>query len=520
MAEGSVRSIGRYTLISELGKGGCAVVYRAVAPSGREVALKVVRDDRGDDEATLERFKLEVKIAFSLDHPNIVQTYDAGVEGEQIFLALEYLPGGSLADLLAREKRLFERRAVSVSRDVFRALAAIGDAGLIHRDLKPQNVLLDETGLAKVTDLGLARTTSVTRTRYTNTGFLVGSPLYMSPEQLDDAEDLDLRSDLYSAGVVLFECLTGERPFTGQSVSAVIRKQLSEQAPDVRTKAPEVSTELSRLVASLLEKDRDKRPANARAVIQALGVVLPAATTRIAARTHGRIEVPWHPTNATASAPSEPAAGPGLARAALVALVPNGAPTFFVYGGEWLEFGRGVTDDRDARYVCLRLRPEAGNEALNQRISRNHFALMVRDGTPCVSDVGSAGGTLLSGKQLRPGEVVSLERFRELMTVANVLDLVVRRVDCEANHPSIVVERPANGTEHSYAVVPRRLALEADRGRLVAGATGSVEIMWRDQALWARERTSTERRLEPGVVLRVGELDVHVRAIRSNAAIP
>jgi serine/threonine-protein kinase len=430
------KNLGAYEILSVLGEGANAIVYLGRDKLGRKVALKVERNSQPEDENARERFKREARIALTLDHPNIVKTYDAGVVEGCVYIASEVLGGGTLAEVLDRETRLSENATLYLARDLLRALRAIEHAGLIHRDVKPENVIFTQIGVAKLGDLGLARPTALGRTPYTGTGTILGSPLYMSPEQIEEVLDLDVRSDLYSLGCVVYHCLVGEPPFQGRSVLAVLKKHLNEPLPDLRRKAPGLSAPVREIVESLLEKDRTKRPATPDVVLGKIERLVKRPGTGGAKTTAGRIAVPEGLIESELAPVSDPGGvRPPLARVALVAESPEGPRTLFLYSGEDLRFGRVWLED-DPAHVCLRLRPEGGNEVANQKISRRHFAVSLRGGRPTVTDLGSVGGTILANDGLPKDQAVAIPRPRVQLSIARVLDLIVRVVDPPGTAPA------------------------------------------------------------------------------------
>jgi len=225
-------SLGKYEVRGELGRGAMGVVYEGWDPDiRRRVALKTVRPDHLESSAAdelVERFRREAQAAGRLSHPGIVSVYDFGQQGETSFIAMELIEGQELQHRLDRGERLAVPEVVEIMAQLLDALDAAGRAGIVHRDIKPSNILLLPDGRVKVTDFGIAR---VEASGLTMAGSMIGTPAYMSPEQLN-GRDVDTRSDLFSAGVVLYQMLTGEKPFTGNRVTTVIHKILELVPPD------------------------------------------------------------------------------------------------------------------------------------------------------------------------------------------------------------------------------------------------------------------------------------------------
>ena len=255
----------RYEVRGVLGTGGSAVVYEAFDRElKRPVALKVLRTDRAT-AASMRRFRQEVAIARDAASPRLVRVFDIGQSGDTVFLTMELVEGESLGELLSRGP-LEPARAAAIGAEVLRALADLHGLGIVHRDVKPGNILLAATGEVKLADFGLARHWEGTETRVTETDALVGTVEYLSPEQaLGDL--LDARSDLYSVGVVLFEMLAGKVPLRGDSAIGTIVAHIRKEPVDVRKLRPEVPAWLAAIVARLLSKDRERRYATAADVL-------------------------------------------------------------------------------------------------------------------------------------------------------------------------------------------------------------------------------------------------------------
>ncbi len=263
------------------------VVYLARAPDGAACALKVLREEYSQLTELRRRFEREARIALSVRHPNLVPAIDAGEVEGRLYLASELVDGGTLKSLLQTVGRLAPALAVAVTRDVLSGLSALARHHLVHRDLKPHNVLLERSGRARVTDFGLARPTAGNPTRYTRTDQFIGSPYYVAPEQIVRApgEEVDARCDLYALGVQLYECLCGAPPYGGHSRLAVLESHLHGEVPDVRALCPEAGDGLAELVSALLEKKPDARPPTPESVLarlDALAGSLPPAPESIA----------------------------------------------------------------------------------------------------------------------------------------------------------------------------------------------------------------------------------------------
>ena len=252
---------GRYEVKEILGAGGMGVVYRAFDRELQEpVAIKTLRPEAlAGGSAALERFKQEIRLARRIAHRNVVRTYDLGEVNGMYYLTMEYVEGTSLKQLIVSRGRLPVAVTLTVGKQLCRALEVAHAEGIIHRDIKPQNVVVDPSGFLKVMDFGIARLANPPKGKgLTEAGMSVGTPDYMSPEQLSGAE-LDPRSDLYAAGVVLFECVTGRVPFEAETTWALVAKHLEEEPPNPRTVNPEVPELLAFVILKAMAKDPTRR---------------------------------------------------------------------------------------------------------------------------------------------------------------------------------------------------------------------------------------------------------------------
>jgi serine/threonine protein kinase len=264
--------IGRYRIVSTLGKGGMGVVHAAVSDDGREVALKVLLPEVANDLEFMERFRREGRAGSALRHGNVVALIEAGEDRGVPFLAFERIGGGTIEDKVKREGPLPWREAAALGAGVARGLAAIHDMGLIHRDVKPSNVLLDADGTPKVSDLGLARAQASfldPENALTKTGEIVGTISYMAPEQLEGSLTITASADLYSLGGLLHFLLTGKPPFEGTGL-ALVRKQMSEPPRAPGETVPGAPRALDALVLRLLAKTPAGRPRHASEVASEL----------------------------------------------------------------------------------------------------------------------------------------------------------------------------------------------------------------------------------------------------------
>jgi hypothetical protein len=266
---------GRYQLGSLLGAGGMARVYVATdRVLERQVAVKVLSPSDAQDPVFVERFRREARAAARLSHPNIVAVFDSGSDADQPYLVMEYVPGQSLAQLLARQGRLAPRRAVELAIQVCAALAAAHAQGLVHRDIKPANVLVSPDGQVQVSDFGIVKAAAATT--LTGTGTVLGTAAYLSPEQAQGGP-VDARSDLYGLGCVLYELLCGSPPFgsgADRSPVAVATRHVSEPPEPPSARNPQVDPALEAVVLTALAKDPAQRYQSAVELQHALERVL------------------------------------------------------------------------------------------------------------------------------------------------------------------------------------------------------------------------------------------------------
>jgi eukaryotic-like serine/threonine-protein kinase len=261
--------LGRYSITRKIGQGGMGAVYEAQHTLiGKRVAVKVLLDKYARKEQVVARLEQEARLASSIGHEHIIDITDFGTTDDgRTFVVMEFLEGESLAELLSREGPLPEARIVDIAFQVASALGAAHDKGIVHRDVKPENVFLlrrKDRDFAKVVDFGISKSlrnsdAGEDNPRLTQTGMVLGTPLYMSPEQARGDEDLDHRIDIYALGVIMFELATGRVPFTGTNYLSIISQVLNDTPKSPRMYRPELSEELEAVVLKALEKDREQR---------------------------------------------------------------------------------------------------------------------------------------------------------------------------------------------------------------------------------------------------------------------
>lgn len=263
---------GRYRIVKELGKGTMGVVYQAHDPQiDRMVALKVLRPDRVTSEAFVNRFLKEARAIGRLSHPRIVTIYDVGEDHGTIYIAMEYLQGEPFNDVV-RSGRLTLLQSVDIAKQVAETLDYAHRQGIVHRDIKPSNIILGEDNQVKLTDFGIARIEDTAAGHQTQAGEILGTPVYMSPEQVM-GKTVDGRSDLFSVGVILYEMTVGRRPFSGNNIAAIFRA-ITQDEPEPPDRAdPFVPKALTDVILKSLSKSPETRFQTGKAFSEALSAI-------------------------------------------------------------------------------------------------------------------------------------------------------------------------------------------------------------------------------------------------------
>ena len=306
------QSFGSYRVLERIAAGGQATVYRAWdSNTGQVVAVKVMHPHLTSDAAYLERFRREAQLAASITHPNVVRVFEVGQEADAHYMVLEFLPV-NLHDLIQAQGEMPIERVVDLARQIAAGLEAAHQRGIIHRDIKPQNVLIGPAGEAKLTDFGISRAADLAT--MTRTGTVMGTPHYMSPEQAQ-GHPVDIRTDIYSYGVMVYQMLTGEVPFDADTPFEIIRKNISERAQPMRRRRADVPASLERIIARCMEKNPDRRystPAEVDAALEQAfpGVARPAPVAEPTPEPPAPAPAPAEPSPPVTPPAPQPAARP------------------------------------------------------------------------------------------------------------------------------------------------------------------------------------------------------------------
>lgn len=287
------KRIGEYTLEKPLGKGGMGAVYLARREADNEqIALKVLSPAASEDRELVTRFRREAKFMSTLDHPNLVKAYDVGTADGYHYMSMEYVEGEDLGRRIRRQGRVEPAAALEIMKQVALALEYGAKRGVVHRDLKPENILIRPDGVCKLADMGLAILSNRDDLRLTAEGVVMGTPLYMSPEQASGERNIDTRADIYALGCTFYHAICGEPPFTAKQSMVILQMHLSEIPRRLIDRVPGMRTDFEAVIWRCLQKVRERRYANCAELVSAITNVLaappPKQSRRLAAQPRTR----------------------------------------------------------------------------------------------------------------------------------------------------------------------------------------------------------------------------------------
>ncbi|MDX3325020.1 Stk1 family PASTA domain-containing Ser/Thr kinase [Streptomyces sp. ME02-6979-3A] len=469
---------GRYRIDARIAVGGMATVYRAVDTRlDRVLALKVMHPALATDAAFVERFIREAKSVARLAHPNVVAVFDQGAQGAYVYLAMEYVAGCTLRDILRERGALQPRAALDILEPVLAALGAAHRAGFVHRDMKPENVLIGDDGRVKVADFGLVRAVG---TATDTTGSLLGTVSYLAPEQIEQGT-ADTRSDVYACGVVLYEMLTGGKPHGGDTAAQVIYQHLNEDVPAPSGAVPGLAAGLDELVAAATARNPDIRPEDAVALLARSREIraglteeqLDAMPPQAIAEEHDAAEdrtsvIPRvippgqgtaHHTSRLEMPPSAPQApgrgrrllsgrgrrGPLAVLVAVLLVLGTGAGVWYINSGQFTRVPSLLGQTQSAAEKRL------ADEGLDLKGVERAYSDTVKRGTVISSDPGS-------GERIRGNDAVKLviSRGPEIVKVPDVESLALAEA-----------RRELKKTGLAPGMVTREFSEEIDRGKVI-----------------------------------------------------
>lgn len=466
-------AFGPYTAVAHLADGAMGRIWLCITADRGVVVVKTLKTDADRSEALVRakrRLEREIEVLAGFRHPRIVSLIGSGSSDGLPWLAMEFMPDGDLATRLGERDRLQEAETLAIAAQVAEALVAVQAAGCVHRDIKPANIFLSGT-TAKLADFGSIRRVSSDPSSITLPGTVHGSPAYLSPEQAQ-ARPLDIRSDFYALGCVIWHMLTGRQPFTG-TVQQIMRAHIGTAPPALPDGL--FSPETEQLIRRCMEKDPAARHQDAAGLLAAIAEARSAALAR-APQQHGTARI-VRAASVSRATPA-PRLAPGAALAgAWLALHGSGDAAVHVHAGSELLVGKLASPPV---HLPALLYPIARHSAASNRVSRLHAAIRIAAGGVQVSDLGSRNGTRLDDRPLDPHVAVTLPEDRPVrLSLATLLDLEVEVVRSEDRSviDAVLVRRPVNRPALAYALANGPVRVGCGPGALLwPGADEAVEF--------------------------------------------
>lgn len=545
-----------FRILRELGKGAMGIVYLARdLELNKDVALKTILSsalkNATDPAGFVARFHREAKLATAMKHKNVAEAFKSGEESGTCYLACEFVQGGELSSLIKKPgARLEAAHAMGLTKQILEGLSAFEARSLIHRDIKPDNILLTKEGQVKISDLGLAR--RVEGTMFTIEGDILGTPLYMAPEQIQGSLDLDSRCDIYAVGAMLFHLIVGKPPFRAKKLTTLLKKHLRDPIPDICALMDELPPEVGKLIHSFMAKEKEGRPASIEAAIRELEECLPLVKesqplrqTLVMLEDEPMQTIPMAngglpsaiaqaPTNLMQSKPERletlGAAFNCLGQARLKIIGEDGTRSdLFLYAQEKLQLGRNAVG-QDGQDLCLRHRPAQGNESKIRNVSGKHLGLFSSGGRCWIRDLGSSVGTRLNGELLPKEKSLPLLQVNEVVVAGNLTlkitavpgmreDLVVGTMGSLPRVPSLHIERISNDESHSYGMVGGTLGFMFSRSGRPSQTRiwpGDLRVLNLNGGLWilGTKQPGLCRPIQEGMTLTVEGIKIQATQLR------
>ena len=518
---------GSYKIVSELGRGAFGVVNKALTKDNKFVALKIVhfKNLTPDTYKKMQaRFIREARAGCQISHLNVVRSFQYGEWEKKFFLVSEFVDGASLKQMLKEKGFFTEKQALGVFIKILYGLDAIYRSQMIHRDIKPANILISKDGIVKIADLGLVRSNAF-QDFQTATGTILGTPSYMSPEQINADKKIDIRTDLYSLGITLFELLSGAVIYTGTQAE-VIYKHCAGSIPDIRDYKPETSKNIALLIKQMMAKNPEERPNNPQHVLEMLRKVnmlenfdIPVVNNQTFSCVENfdddsienykdtidqqvtidlKQQISLHivsPLNDSKLNKKR------LSRAKIIIRTKKSTKILFVYTNPHVFLGRNSLDI-EGQTICLRFL-EKGNQEKTMGISGRHFNLIINKNEVSIMDLQSKG-TYVDQNILRPFipysltqehyvDANSLKLKMQIYPSDNVLRKIIFRKEnnqdvaigeIKNDQNSVLIQRLNDQNNHYYLIAPSSVRVKITEQEILLDKQGELELMSWAGYLW------------------------------------